>query len=63
MQNSRRIFIKRALIAGGVATATIAVSSTSKNNKNNGVVSGKSNKTEILYKKTPTWEIYYKASH
>lgn len=63
IQNSRRTFIKGALIAGGVATAAIAMGSKSKGNKDNGVVSGKSHKKEILYKKTKTWQEYYKAAH
>lgn len=64
VQNSRRTFIKGALVVGGVvATTSIALNAQDKGKGTNGVVSGKSNKKEILYKKTQNWEEYYKAAH
>ena len=64
MQNSRRNFLKKAAIvtAGTVAGATVmAASSTSSiDDAKNGVVVGKSNKKEILYKKTAEWDAFYK---
>ncbi|MFV0481545.1 MAG: Tat pathway signal protein [Campylobacteraceae bacterium] len=64
IQNSRRVFIKKALVASSVVgIAGVTLASTKGKNVDNGVVSGKSNKKEILYKKTPTWEEYYKAAH
>ncbi len=62
MQKSRRDFVKKA----GLATATLAtVAGTSafagtKHEDSNGVVKGSSTKKEILYKKTLSWEEYYK---
>ena len=64
MQNGRRNFIKKAAIvtAGTVAGATVmaANGTSSIDDATNGVVVGKSNKKEILYKKTAQWEEFYK---
>jgi hypothetical protein len=64
MQNSRRNFLKKAAIvtAGTVAGATVmaANSTSSIGDDKNGVVVGKSNKKEILYKKTAQWDAFYK---
>ncbi len=66
----RRNFLKRAGIAASVlATSVVAVASTSESqhrgandNVGNGVVTGNSNKKEVLYKKTQTWDEFYKAA-
>ena len=64
MQNSRRNFLKKAAIvtAGAVAGTTVmtANSTSSIEADTNGVVVGKSNKKEILYKKTAQWDSFYK---
>ncbi len=65
MEQSRREFTKKAAIvtAGAVvATGTSVLAATGKPHSvdENGVVLGKSNKKEILYKKTAAWEEYYK---
>ena len=64
MQNSRRNFLKKAAIvtAGAVAGTTVmtANSTSSIEVDTNGVVVGKSNKKEILYKKTAQWDAFYK---
>ncbi len=64
MQKSRREFAKKAAI---IAAGTVAISSTvlatstkETSNVGNGVTVGKSNKKEILYKKTMAWEEFYK---
>ncbi|MCT7447260.1 twin-arginine translocation signal domain-containing protein [Aliarcobacter skirrowii] len=66
----RRQFIKRAAIAGSVlAGSVVATAATTErqdrgagSNKGNGVVVGRSNKKEILYKKTAAWEEFYTAA-
>lgn len=66
----RRGFIKRAGIAATVlAGSVVATAATSENkdrgegsNFGNGVVTGTSNKKEILYKKTAAWDTFYKAA-
>lgn len=68
MKEKRRSFIKKtlgasALVAAGGATAAIASANTKSVNSSNGVVVGKSNKKEILYKETAEWEAFYKASY
>lgn len=64
VQNSRRSFMKKALVAGGVVvTASVAVASKDKSGNDKGVVSGKSTKKEILYKRSQEWNEYYKAAH
>ena len=65
MQESRRNFAKKtALVVGATAvgaTALAAASSEASYEANsNGVVVGKSNKKEILYKKTKAWDDFYK---
>lgn len=65
MQESRRNFVKKSAIvtAGAVtvgATVLAAGGSSSVEASSNGVVIGKSNKKEILYKKTQAWEEFYK---
>lgn len=63
MQEKRRSFLKKAAITGAVtavgAVSVVANSSTHSSNSN-GVVVGKSDKKEILYKETKAWEDYYK---
>ncbi|MDY0234183.1 MAG: twin-arginine translocation signal domain-containing protein [Sulfurimonas sp.] len=69
----RRDFLKRAGIAASVlATSVVAVAATTEgqhrghrgnsDNKGNGVVTGNSNKKEILYTKTQAWEEFYQAA-
>ena len=68
--NQRRDFIKRAGIAATVlAGSVVATAATSESkdrgagsNAGNGVVTGTSNKKEILYKKTAAWNEFYKAA-
>lgn len=61
-QNSRRAFIKGALITSGAlgAAAVFGASGKSGKQKSGGVASGKSKKNEVLYKKTQAWDEYYK---
>jgi hypothetical protein len=65
MQESRRDFAKKtAMVVGATAIgATVLAANTSKASyeaDSNGVVVGKSNKKEILYKKTKAWDDFYK---
>ena len=66
MQKSRREFAKKtAIVAAGAAVAAgtsvlAATGESVQSDSNNGVVLGSSRKKEILYKKTATWEEYYK---
>jgi hypothetical protein len=65
VQNSRRNFVKNVAIVTGTAAlgATVLTATTVKGTTSqvsNGVVVGKSNKKEILYKKTAAWEEFYK---
>ena len=69
MQESRRNFAKKtALVAAGAAaiagTSVLAATgeSSAQGDENNGVVLGSSNKKEILYKKTASWEAFYKSA-
>lgn len=68
MKKDRREFLKKALkvgaVAGVVATASTAkVTSDDLAPDGNGVVVGKSNKKEVLYKKSQMWEKYYKVAY
>ena len=54
MQN-RREFLKKVGLDGAVA-ASGAVAA----NANENLKSGKSKKTEVLYKRSKNWELYYK---
>ncbi|EQB35453.1 formate dehydrogenase [Sulfurimonas hongkongensis] len=66
----RRDFLKRAGIAASVlATSVVAVAATTEDkhrgesdNMGNGVVTGNSNKKEILYTKTQAWEEFYNSA-
>lgn len=63
MEQHRRSFLKKAAISSAVAAvgAVSVVANSSKEVSNsNGVVIGKSNKKEILYKETSAWQEYYK---
>ncbi|GGD40453.1 hypothetical protein GCM10012288_13150 [Malaciobacter pacificus] len=66
MQKSRREFAKKtAIVTAGAAVAAgtsvlAATGESVQSDSNNGVVLGSSRKKEILYKKTATWEEYYK---
>jgi hypothetical protein len=65
MNESRRGFVKKAAVVGaltavGVVAAQAAGAKGS--NSSNGVVVGKSKKTEINYKKTQAWEDFYKSA-
>lgn len=67
----RRNFLKRAGIAATVlATSVVAVSATAEDEHRgasdtvgNGVVTGNSNKKEILYKKTQHWNEFYRSEY
>ena len=68
MQGSRRDFLKKSLkvgAAGGVlaVSAVAKVTSDDLSPDDNGVVVGKSNKKEVLYKKSKNWETYYKTAY
>ena len=54
MQN-RREFLKKVGLVGAVAASSAVVANAGKNLK-----SGKSKKTEVLYKRSKNWELYYK---
>ncbi|WP_148785756.1 twin-arginine translocation signal domain-containing protein [Campylobacter concisus] len=68
MQGSRRDFLKKSLKVGA-ASGVLAVSAVAKATSDdlapddNGVVVGKSNKKEVLYKKSKNWETYYKIAY
>ncbi|MDD4506139.1 MAG: twin-arginine translocation signal domain-containing protein [Sulfurospirillaceae bacterium] len=64
MNESRRGFVKKAAIVGAVtAVGVVAAQAGAKgSNSSNGVVIGKSKKTEITYKKTQAWEDFYKSA-
>ena len=64
MNDSRRGFVKKAVIAGAVGAAGVATlqASTAKPSSSGGVVVGKSKKKEITYKKTEAWEEYYRSA-
>jgi len=67
---SRRAFLKRAGIAATVLAGSVAtVAATAEDehrghvdNTGNGVVTGSSNKKEILYNKTQAWSDFYNAA-
>lgn len=67
MKEKRRSFIKKTLGASAlIATSGVSVAlanDTKSINSSSGVVVGKSNKKEILYKQTAEWEAFYKASY
>lgn len=68
MENKRRVFVKKALGATALVAATGAIANVTRNKNygqsdSNGVVVGKSNKKEILYKETENWDAFYKASY
>ena len=63
MNESRRGFVKKAAIAGAVATVgVVAAQAGAGSNSSNGVIVGKSKKTEVTYKKTKAWEDFYKSA-
>lgn len=66
---SRREFLKRASVASAVVAGSagfVALSSPAQargsGEAGNGVVVGRSKKSEILYQKTPAWEEFYKSA-
>ena len=69
MQGSRRDFLKKSLKVGAVGGTILAAASIAKptgdelTSDGNGVVVGKSNKKEVLYKKSKEWEYYYKIAY
>ncbi|MBE3609676.1 Tat pathway signal protein [Campylobacter californiensis] len=68
MKQNRREFLKKTLKATTAATALtatslIASSKMANDADGNGVVKGKSNKKEVLYRKTQMWEQYYKVAY
>jgi len=57
--------LKKAALAGAVsAVGAVAATAATKSNtySSDGVVVGKSNKKEILYKKTEAWDEYYRSA-
>ena len=69
MQGSRQDFLKKSLKVGAVGGTILAAASIAKptgdelTSDGNGVVVGKSNKKEVLYKKSKEWEYYYKIAY
>lgn len=69
MQGSRRDFLKKSLKVGAAGGTILAAASIAKptgdelTGDGNGVVVGKSNKKEVLYKKSKEWEYYYKIAY
>ncbi|MCI6694298.1 MAG: twin-arginine translocation signal domain-containing protein [Campylobacter sp.] len=62
MLQNRRKFLQKALGVGAIAVASAATAA--KLNVNaNPVPQGKSKKQEVLYRKTPLWEQYYKIAY
>jgi len=64
MNESRRGFVKKAAIAGAVATVGVvaAQAAGASSGSSNGVVIGRSRKKEITYKKTKAWDDYYRSA-
>lgn len=64
MEKQRRSFLKKAAITSAVAatagTVAVMANSSKQMKDSNGVVIGKSNKKEILYTETKSWDEYYK---
>ncbi len=64
----RRAFMKRSMVAGAVVVGSLGfVGATTHSHargapSGNGVVVGRSKKTEILYQKTQHWEQYYRTA-
>ena len=69
MQGSRRDFLKKSLKVGAVGGTMLAAAAISKPTSDelapddNGVVVGKQNKKEVLYRKSKEWEYYYKIAY
>jgi len=69
MKQDRREFLKKSLKATTIAGTAVAATSLAATSKSaleaddNGVVIGKSNKKEVLYRKTQAWEQYYKVAY
>ncbi|MDR2033709.1 MAG: formate dehydrogenase [Helicobacteraceae bacterium] len=64
----RREFLKRAgnaaVVIGAAATVVTATTQTyarGQTDGHSGVAVGRSRKNEILYRKTPEWELYYRS--
>lgn len=63
MNESRRGFVKKAAVAGAVATVGVVVAQAGvRHSSSGGVIIGKSKKKEITYKKTQAWEDFYKSA-
>ena len=54
MQKNRREFLKKAGLVGAAAATAGAITVTASNLKY-----GKSKKTEVLYKRSKNWDLYY----
>lgn len=60
MEKSRREFLKKsAKTSVAVASVSIALAGCGKKGTSENLISGKSPKQEILYQKTPQWDLYY----
>lgn len=62
MVEKRRGFLKTAVLGSGVALIGVTALASSPKIVTNGVVIGKSKKTEITYIKTKEWEDFYKSA-
>ncbi|MGE4296239.1 MAG: twin-arginine translocation signal domain-containing protein [Campylobacterales bacterium] len=67
-ENERREFLKRSAVAGAVVAGSVGFVAVTTHAhargeaSGNGVVVGRSKKTEILYQKTQNWEQFYKTA-
>ncbi len=60
MKEARRSFLKKAAAAGAITAVGVVAANAKEAYSSGGVVVGKSNKKEILYKKTKVWDEYYR---
>lgn len=62
MVEKRRSFLKTTVLGSGVALTGVTALASSTKAVTNGVVVGKSKKTEITYTKTKAWEDFYQSA-
>lgn len=61
MQNKRREFLKKSAVAAATLGASGAIASGLKSDKLPAKIKNQSGKkSEILYKRSPEWELFYK---